>query len=190
MHHVYSTEGFVLESLPKGEANRFYYIFTEDLGLLAASAQGVRLLKSKLRFHLEPYARVGVSCVKGKEIWRITNAREIEQRALSRDAKLAYARVLSLVRRLVRGEDKNEILYKALLETHEYLGGDIEGEAISAIEIGAVLKVLHSLGYVDPKQKAEKVVNEPFSPDLLAHINSSKKDLIVEINTSLRETQL
>jgi DNA repair protein RecO len=190
MHHVYSTEGFVLESAGKGEANKLYYIFTEDLGLVTATAQGVRLLKSKLRFHLEPYSRTGISLVRGKDMWRITNAREVEPQKLSLQSKKACARILSLVRRLVQGEEKNEGLYVVLRDSFDFLKANDEAEKIHLAEIVTVFKVLQSLGYAHPLKDAEELSTRPLSEELLPVIAEKRAMLVMEINKSLKETQL
>ena len=52
-HHVYTTPAYLIESTPSGEANKSYLLFTKDLGMIRATAQGVRLLKSKLRYSLQ-----------------------------------------------------------------------------------------------------------------------------------------
>ncbi len=46
-HSIYHTEGFVIASQDTGEANKYYKIYTKDFGLIGATAQGVRHLKSK-----------------------------------------------------------------------------------------------------------------------------------------------
>ena len=71
VYHLYQTKAFVLDEQSFGEANRVYSFLTPDLGLVVATAQGVRLLKSKLRFQLNKYAHVRVVLVRGKEMWRL-----------------------------------------------------------------------------------------------------------------------
>lgn len=73
-HHIYTTEGFVLDSLPFGEGNSFIYLFTRDLGLVGASARSVRDIKSKLRYGLQTFCRSTVSLVRGKNEWKVTSA--------------------------------------------------------------------------------------------------------------------
>ena len=43
-HTIYNTEGFILKSLNFGEANKYFFIFTKDFGLIKAAAQSVRHL--------------------------------------------------------------------------------------------------------------------------------------------------
>ena len=98
MHHIYTTKAIIIKSIPTGEANRFYFLFTKDLGFIKASAQGVRLLKSKLKGHLQTFSIVNISVVKGKEIWRITSSELVENKSLIRNPeKLFVAKNVLLV---------------------------------------------------------------------------------------------
>src|SRR5258706_15146820 len=74
MHHIYHTEGIILGSKNFGEAGKYYSIFTRDLGMIYASAQGVRKMSSKLRFVLQDFAYIKIDLVEGKDFWRVTNA--------------------------------------------------------------------------------------------------------------------
>src|SRR5690349_10081885 len=74
MYSIITTEGFIIDSRPSGEAGKLLYIFTKDHGLVMATAQGIRLEKSKLRYFIQDYSFGVYSFVKGKEYWRLTNA--------------------------------------------------------------------------------------------------------------------
>lgn len=78
MYHIYHTRGVILGSVPIGESNRFYKIFTEEMGLVHATAQAVREAKSKLRYSLQDFSWASFDLVKGREVWRITSAQGIE----------------------------------------------------------------------------------------------------------------
>ncbi len=73
MHHIYHTEGIILGSKNFGEAGRYYFIFTRELGMIYASAQGVRKMSSKLRFVLQDFAYLKIDLIQGKDFWRITS---------------------------------------------------------------------------------------------------------------------
>ena len=106
MHNIYTTEGFILKSVNFGEANKYFFIFTKDFGLIKATAQGVRLLKSKLRYSLEDFSFTQVSIVRGKEVWRITSAQKIS----GLNYLLLISKIFSLLLRLLHGEEKNDRL--------------------------------------------------------------------------------
>ena len=54
-HEIHKTEGFVLGSRPIREADKYFFIYTKDFGLIGAMAKGIRKLDSKLRFHLQDF---------------------------------------------------------------------------------------------------------------------------------------
>jgi hypothetical protein len=74
MYHKHTTFAFVLNVSPSGEKNHFITLFTRGFGMVRAKAQSVRVADSKLRYALQEFSYIEVSLVKGKEIWRITNA--------------------------------------------------------------------------------------------------------------------
>jgi len=74
MHHIYHTEGIILGNKNYGEAGKYYSVFTRDLGMIYASAQGVRKMSSKLRFILQDFSCIKMDFVRGKDFWRITSA--------------------------------------------------------------------------------------------------------------------
>src|SRR3989304_7240195 len=76
-HKIYHTEGFVIAGSNYGEANRYLSIFTQDFGLVRASAQSLRKVSSKLRFSLQDFCYSKIDLVRGKEIWRVINAKNI-----------------------------------------------------------------------------------------------------------------
>ncbi len=76
MHHIYHTEGIILGSKNYGETGKYYSIFTRDLGMVYASAQGVRKISSKFRYVLQDFSYVKVDLVRGRDFWRVTSASE------------------------------------------------------------------------------------------------------------------
>ncbi|MBU1159875.1 DNA repair protein RecO, partial [Patescibacteria group bacterium] len=78
-HIIYQTEGIILRKSNFGEADRILTIFTEKFGKISAVAQGVRYLKSKLRYNLETMSRSRIGLVASKKTdWRIIDAEEID----------------------------------------------------------------------------------------------------------------
>lgn len=182
---IYTTRGFVLGSAPSGEASKVYSLYTEDFGLVAAKAQGARLLQSKLRYNLEEFSFGTFSIVRGKEVWRITGAEKNEE---PREGRLLRARILALVRRLVHGEEANPELFNALLLLFDGKGY-AEKERATAFESLVLVLVLSSLGYIDARSILGKSANIVSLSDLDL-VESKKKEIVREINKSLKETQL
>lgn len=194
-HHVYNTEGFVLESASHGEANKTYSLFTRELGRIRASAQGVRLLKSKLRFSLQDYSFVKISLVRGKEFWRITNAGVIKpvhtDFQTDKFALRIVSRIFLLLRRLVPEEEKNEELFEMLSGSLVFLSEHkLSLDESTSAETILVIRVLSILGYMGDTPKLARFSRDPLSMDEIAAMKPVRAEAIREINAALRETQL
>src|SRR3989344_2260267 len=79
MHHIYHTEGIILGSRNFGEAGKYYNVFTRDLGMIYATAQGVRKISSKLRFVLQDFVYLKIDLVQGKDFWRVTSVSKTDK---------------------------------------------------------------------------------------------------------------
>ncbi len=194
MYHIYHTRGLILSSSPIGESNRFYKIFTEELGLVGASAQSVREEKSKLRYILQDFSWVTLDLVRGKEVWRITSA--VEGRNLSvikgDSARLKlFIRMCSLVLRLVHGEGREDNLFHDLVLMTEFLEKDTAGVKFElASEAIVALRILAHLGYLDPVKYKDFLYPATLSVDLLEEFEKIRTATIPVINNALRASQL
>lgn len=196
-HHIYHTRGIVLSSVSTGEANVFYYLLTEDLGLVGATAQGVRHARGKFKTMLQDFAHVGLDLVRGKEVWRITGVFEEERtgRLAARGPQnlILFARIASLVRRLVRGEEQNRELFRCMVGAHEFLTTEtLSPVLVPAFEALSALRILALLGYVDTDKYAQycgahgslwdRPTFEQFSP--------IRRSAILDINAALKVSHL
>jgi DNA repair protein RecO (recombination protein O) len=190
-HSIYTTEGFILKSVNFGEANKYFYIFTKDFGLIKATAQGVRLLKSKLRYSLEDFSFGTISLVRGRELWRITSAeKKFALNSKETEKFLLVSRVSSLLLRLLQGEENNDLLFQSLKEGILFLQ-DYYTEDFSNFEYILVLRILSALGYFGKLTEFSQFTSSPyFTSELLLNIQSLKSKVIFEINNSLKETHL
>ena len=138
MHSIVTTPGFIIDSSSHGEADKVYYIFTRDLGLVRVVAQGIRLEKSKLRYHMKDYSFGVFSMVRGKEIWRLISAQESPYKEspcqespykensraeISRKPSVneLFARLSMLLRRVLHGEEANVDLFNHLESCSNFL---------------------------------------------------------------------
>jgi DNA repair protein RecO len=193
-HHIYHTKGIVIEAFDVKEANKTYWIFTRDLGMIVAAAQGVRLAASKLRFSLQPLSIAEVSLVRGRAGWRVVNAREVSNIFWRiKDAPQSVAmssRVLRLMRRLVVGEEKNEALFDKLYEGLTYLATSPTTKEVMNLEFILLLQVLYTLGYFAPPTDLLWCINDPLSPEMIENMSVFRSKAIAHINSSIKETQL
>lgn len=191
MHHIYHTDAFVLGSRPSGEDSKTLFLYTRELGLVFAKAQGLRKLSSRLRYILQDMSRVHVDLVKGKEIWRVTTAApaHAHERRLSGEAERILSRIHALLLRLVAGEEASDELFGLLERTHLLLreGPERTKEDYRALELLSVARILMTLGYLS----RDRVVHEEDAdiPAPLADIAYQHR-LIRDINQALAASQL
>lgn len=193
MHHIYHTEGIILGSRNFKEAGKYYHIFTRDLGLVYAEAEGVRKLASKLRYVLTDYAYIKLDLIQRKNIWRITTASKTnELELINKDFfKLKILANLSrLLIRLLPEQEKNENLFKGILDGLFILEKNINQKELQNIEIVIVLRMLHNLGYINGEEIFSELIKSPFENELIDKISKNKGAVLNEINKALRETQL
>lgn len=174
-------------------------LFTKDLGVLYAKAQGIRRKESKLKFALVDFAFSKVSLVRGKEVWRIVNAIPIENtyymlRDKPEHGRIA-ARMMSLITRLVSGEDPDPELFILVHDIVFALGRDISEQHLPAFEALAMLHVLAALGYAVPDTTLQSFTHISFRDDA-ALFETLKKaaphvsQMITAINIALKASQL
>jgi len=193
-NHIYQTEGLILGSTPVGEANKLFFILTEEFGFIVAVAQGIRELKSKLRYSLQDLSYGRIDLVRGKEIWRITNAEPVNgyHKILSDSDKTRFiTRILSLLRRLLHGEEQNQDLYNTLKSIFSFLEKEeCSTEDLSNLEIMSNLKILYHLGYFEGSGMFSTIIAMPPSRDVFELVVPIRKHALAEINESLRESHL
>ena len=164
-YHIYQTEAWILGGVDVKEDSRYIDIFSRELGLVRGLAQGVRKLKSKLKYGLQDFSRIKISLVKGREVWRIVGLelasndladgdREIGQERMSaqkiKKEKLELvARIFSLLKRLVKGEEKDILLFDEVDTAISFLHeNSLDQIVLKKIEIVMVYRILHQLGYI------------------------------------------
>jgi DNA repair protein RecO len=193
MHHIHHTEGIILDSKNFGETGKYYALFTRDLGMIYASAQGVRKLSSKLRFILQDYSYVKVDLVRGKDFWRITSAQKtnaLEKITKNTGTFLVFANISRLLKRLLAGEDPNEALFADFLKGLLVLEKSKDQALLESIEAIIVLRILNNLGYIGENKEIETIIKSPFEENLIFEVGKKRAKILSEINKALLETSL
>lgn len=194
MHNIYTTKAIIIKSVSIGEANKLYFLITKDLGFVKATAQGVRLAKSKLKPSLQDFYYSNISLVKGKEIWRITSAQNIQQVNLKDNLDKIHVikNIFSLLLRLIHGEDKNEQLFDCIEELYNFIfENTFSADDLKNLETLTVLRILYNLGYFKKIDNlTEYCFNSRLDFSVLKSFSSKRKDTILEINMALKETHL
>jgi DNA repair protein RecO len=188
MYHVYTTTGIILASYPRGDSARHYRILTCDMGLVGATAQGVRLLKSKLRYSLQDLSQIEVSMVRGKQGWHITSA--VCQKSFyspSRERQQAVMRVVNLFTRLLAVESPDPKLFTLLRDGLELLSSaSFTPSLAQAVEGLLVYRILHQEGYIGESDLPVEFADlTEWQDSTLNQAAVRQRALVVEINKAL-----
>lgn len=195
-HHMYHTPGLVLSSRGVGEANSLFTIFTRELGMIEASAQAVREVKSKLRFSLRDFSLSELSLVRGKQGWKITSAvldsNFADTIGAGSEVLKVAARLSGLLQRMVAGEEKNDRLFDVVGAALRFLSAEaLSEEEVANTECITVLAVLHELGYLQDETAFQPFIGDvQWSRELVRAAAPIRGKIIAQINTSLRESQM
>ena len=194
MHHIYHTHGFILSSRNMGEANKMLTIYTREMGLVRAAAQGVRLHKSKLRFTLQDFSYVNVDLVRGKEIWRVTSAKHISSFPFARSntsSLILITRVTKLLERLCTGESPSEVIFDDFVQALYLLDDNgVSIQSREALELHLVLRIMNNLGYIGDSEMLSKYLYSSFDPSKTGTLLKERQSIISHINKALNESQL
>lgn len=194
MYNIYTTKAIIIRSIPIAEANKLYFLLTEDFGLIKATAQGIRLSKSKLKGHLQDFYLSKIFFVKGRELWRITSSEVIFQENFLRDSNKIYIikNIFSILLRLIHGEERNQNLFECVEKLYLFLlENNIDTEDSKNVETIVVLRILNTLGYLKRNEFfLEFCNNNEIDKDILQKFSIIRSKAILEINNSLKETHL
>lgn len=190
-YEKYTTDALVLADRERGEHDKLFTLYTCDFGLVRARASAVRKMSSRMRPALPLFASASVSLVRGTQGWRIVGARESASRLLTTQGVHAFARIVQLLIRLVRGEGENQYLFETLKGARDIFSIQGSSATVSSAELLCVARTLYSLGYLSPAV---------FSPALFVHTHYTEEDLGVvykerehilrTVNNAIVETQL
>lgn len=191
---MYHTRGVIVGSVHTGESNRFYKIFTEQLGLVNASAQSVREGKSKLRYVLQDFSFVTLDLVRGKEVWRITSAGEWRDLVGIKDEQKKlkiFARYCTLLSRLLQGEGREQELFDDGVSLVNFLEKSvIQDNLVLSLETLVALRVLVRLGYLDPSGYEAFLGGGVWDEEILEKFEMIRLGSLVKINEALRASHL
>ncbi|MCH7529817.1 recombination protein O N-terminal domain-containing protein [Patescibacteria group bacterium] len=193
---MHTTEGFVIGGIDTGESHRYLSLLTKEFGLIRAVARSVRVEQSKLRYNLQDLACVDISLVRGREVWRITGAKERyntywELRDQKKKCAL-LAQVTVLLRRLLAGEEKNERLFSIISNGIAFLRNEkLNDNELKLFEYLIILRILHSLGYIGKVAQTDPLVSsELFKRNMLTAVALVQTAVVRGINKALKESHL
>ncbi len=153
-HILYKTEGIILNQREFGEADRLFSFYTRDFGRIEAKAQGIRHLKSKLRYFLYGYAVIRLSFVSTQNgFWRLVDAEEIEifdSIRTESEKNSSCAKIIDFAERFIKGTIEDIFLWEEMREILSFLDSrEMSDEDLKNFEIYAAARVMLRLGYID-----------------------------------------
>ena len=171
-HQIYLTEGIIIKKRDFGEADRLFWIYTEKFGMIMASAKGVRLEKSKLRDNLDVFTFGDFAVISSKDFWRLVDARETISPKLnhsSAEQTKVFANVANLMARMIKGEERNEEIWKQLkILFLNLFKKNVEKKDLKDLEIRSTAAILKTLGYMGEEPS--------FGNGLISAINRAIKE--------------
>lgn len=191
-YHIYTTPGIILKRTTFGESDTVLYVLTRDLGLIIASAKSTRLMVSKLRGSLQEYSLVTLSCIKGKNGWKITNASQ--ESNLFTDSPAGHRRILAQISAVlvknIAGEFPQKEIFEMIRESFIFLK-NVKEEDLKDFEILTVLRLMKELGYVAVDEDSKKYFDTDSSfEDKVNFVKNDRLKLVGVINNALKESQL
>lgn len=193
MHHIYHTEGIILGSRNFRESDKYFFIFTRDLGLIYATATGVRKMSSKLRFILQDFSYLKFDIVQGKNIFRVTSASKtnlLENITKRPETYKIVYNIARLLKRLLAGVETNEALFADVINSLSVLEKIEKKEDLQNIEAIIVLRILNNLGYIGDNENLKEFIKSPFEEGMLFELSKSRTNVLNQINKALKETHL
>lgn len=150
----YKYTGIILNKKDVGETDRFYTLYTLEMGKIKSLAKGVRKAQAKLAGSLETITLSDITIAKSRGMGKITgsiaenNYVNIKNNC---DALLEVFKSFSIFNKLVDFESKDIAVFNLLvqyLDSMERLTEkEIAKEQLSLISCGFIVKLLHTLGY-------------------------------------------
>lgn len=202
---IYHTEGITLSYINVGEAERLFFVYTKDYGLLKIFAQGIRLSKSKLARHVTLFSHSRISFVYGRDILRLTDAEIIHLFSRNSFSFASAGNISSFLTRVVRGEEQDQALWMIISSAFYFLSGKssntasekgyfLAGDGNSVFHFFEILfsaRVLHCLGYVGGTTPFIKEIIERHDWALTRDMQNKLFPLLNEIvSRGLRVSQL
>lgn len=158
-YKTYTTEALVCGSKDSNTSDRAYLLFTEEAGMLWATARSVREEKSKQRYALQDFSRLRVSLVKGKSGWRIGSVESIGNPflgAASRAERAYVNRIVSLLRRYIHGEQP---LPEVFADVTSALSSTAIHSASAETQLVFTVRLLHTLGYISKSTSTRAIID-------------------------------
>jgi recombinational DNA repair protein (RecF pathway) len=180
-YKTYTTEAFVCGSYLSQTSDKSYLLFTQEAGMLYATAKSVREEKSKQRYALQDFSHVRVTLVKGKSGWKVGSAQALGNlftSARSRSERALVHHVFRELRTYVHGEVPLTQTFLDLCEVCEQ--SLFESGMQDAIGDIFALRLFFVLGYINPHEMLVPLVTAHTLKDAVGHYRDAYKGVLME----------
>jgi recombinational DNA repair protein (RecF pathway) len=180
-YKTYTTEALVCGSYNSNTSDKSYLLFTQESGMLFATARSAREERSKQRCALQDFSYIRVSLVKGKSGWRIGSTEALGNpflHAENRTQRALVNYILAQLRRFVHGEVPLQRTYSDVAEILQSCTV-LENENVR-VERLFLLRLLFDLGYIAPDQTWLELVAAPTIAQALAYPDTSIEEVVLQ----------
>jgi hypothetical protein len=143
MSHSQTVEALILKTYNVGEADRYCVLLTKEKGRVAARANGVRKLTSRMGGSLTPFQPVRVELKESGAGWMITGVQPLRtaEEASSMTAFTLRAQGAELLLRLLQDEEEFPSIYQTTVAFFTACNQDIPH-----VLLAYTIRLLHLLG--------------------------------------------
>ncbi|MEK7621937.1 MAG: recombination protein O N-terminal domain-containing protein [Patescibacteria group bacterium] len=198
-HQLYQTEGFIVGSRGVRDGSRLLDVITRDFGRVPVFAQGVRELRSKLRYQLSNLAFIRLTLVRGREFWRLVGVEpladfNVGSLLADRERRILVARLALILRRFLATPETSAEpqLYSEIRAAISFLNQfELSSAEYHQYELAAVWRLLAHLGYGRRTPALLAVISHPvWDYNLLTLTAACQPEIIASINEALYHSQL
>lgn len=182
---MYTTKAIVCGSRDNMTSDKSYLLFTEDIGMLWATAKSVRMEKSKQRHALQDFSIIRISLVQGRSTWRIGSVEAIANPFLAADSRMSRAGVsfvVKAIRRYVHGEVVVPEIFSDTEESLLSLSSEDDIGTIERYQQLYMLRLLSRLGYV---VRTEALASSLDTPSIAAAVENHDVTIDAMVSKSI-----
>jgi len=176
MYEIYETKAYVLRSYLSKENDIRVLFFTEDFGLLWASASGAKKEVSKFRNFLQNLTELKIFLVRGKSGYRVTGGNFIDNiyfnlkkkktsQLLFKKKVIIIKSIFSLLEKVFLHNEADRKVFKILEDFLKSLDQIDDQEVLKEREVIFLSKLFYFLGYFDEGDLLEKPDENLFSSE-------------------------
>jgi len=153
----YRTKGVVFGKEDKSEADRIFYVFTEEFGRLKIFAKAIRKIKSKLKSGIDIFSISEIEFIQGKSQKTLTDAVSVEKlnNIISSPKRFKTAqKLVGILDDFIKEEERDDKLFSLLIDSLYKLNDkNLESKNCSLVYYYFIWNFFSILGFKPELQK-------------------------------------